>query len=98
MAGAPATSTTAATVAAPTATACTFALRTRLIHNQRAAEKFLSIQSRDGLIGFRIVLDLREAKPARLASEAIAKQRERIGLHASFRKQRRHFLFGSLER
>jgi hypothetical protein len=98
MAAAPATSTTAATVAAPTTTACTFALRTRLIHDQRAAEKFLSIQSRDGLIGFRVVLDLREAKPARLASEAIAKQRERIGLHASFRKQRRHFLFRSLER
>jgi hypothetical protein len=98
MAAAAATST-AATVAATTASAAsTFALRASLIHDQRAAEKFLSIQRRDRLFGFRVVFDFREAKPARLAGEAIAKQSERIGLHARFGKKRCHFLFRSLKR
>jgi len=61
-------------------------LRTRFIHNQRSAEKFFSIQCRDGLFGFRVILDFREAKPSRLSGEAVAKQSERIGLDARFRK------------
>jgi hypothetical protein len=73
-------------------------LRTRFIHNQRPAEKFLSVQCRDGLFGFRVILNFRKAKPPRLPGEAIAKQSERIGLHARFRKERLHFLFSSLER
>jgi hypothetical protein len=64
----------ATTVAAPTARAAsTFALRTRFIHNQRPAEKFLSVQCRDGLFGFRVILNFRKAKPPRLPGEAIAK-------------------------
>jgi hypothetical protein len=100
MAAAPATTTTTASaVWAPAAAApSTFALRTRFIHNQRSAEEFLSVQRRDGLFGFRVILDFRKAKPARLPGETIAKQSEGIGLHASFRKQRLHFLFSSLER
>jgi hypothetical protein len=86
-------------VAAPTTrTASAFALRTRFIHNQSPTEKFLSVQCRNGLFGFRVILDLRKAKPARLAGEAIAKKGERIGLHTSFGKQRLDFLFSSLER
>jgi hypothetical protein len=61
-------------------------LRTRFIHNQRSAEKFLTIQCRDGLFGFGVILDFRETKTARLSGKAIAKQSERIGLHASFRE------------
>jgi hypothetical protein len=91
-------SAASATVAAPTATTATFALRAGLIHDQRPAEEFLTVESRDGFFGFRVVLNLREAKSTRLTGEAIAKQSERIGLYASFRKQRLHFLFRSFER
>jgi hypothetical protein len=73
-------------------------LRSRFIHDQSPAEEFFSVQCRDGLFGFRVILDFRKAKPARLAGEAIAKQSKRIGLHASFGKQRLDFLFSSLER
>jgi hypothetical protein len=73
-------------------------LRARFIHDQGPAEKFFSVQSRNGLFGFRVILDFRKAKPARLAGETIAKQSERVGLHARFRKQRLDFLFSSLER
>ncbi len=93
------TTASTATVAAPTATAAsTFTLWTRFVHHQGPAEEFLSIQCRDGLFGFSVIFYFREAKPARLAGKAIAKQGERIGLHARFRKQRLHFLFSSLER
>jgi hypothetical protein len=96
MAAAPAT--TAATVWTPTAAATTFALRTSFIHDQRPAEEFLAVQCRDGLFSFRVILDFRKAKPARLAGETIAEQSERIGLNARFRKKSLNFLFRSLER
>jgi hypothetical protein len=88
------------TVAAPTTrtTSSAFALRTRFVHNQGPTEKFLPVQCRNGLFCFRVILDLRKAKPARLAGEAIAKKGERIGLHTSFGKQRLDFLFSSLKR
>jgi hypothetical protein len=91
-------SAASATVAAPTASTATFALRAGLIHDQRPTQEFLTVESRDGFFGFRVILNLREAKPTRLTGEAIAKQSERIGLYASFRKQRLHFLFRSFER
>jgi hypothetical protein len=84
--------------AATTSAASTFALRTRFVDNQRSAEKFPAVQCRNGLFGFRVILDFRKTKPARLPRESIAEQSERIGLHASFRKQRLYFLFSSLER
>jgi hypothetical protein len=97
MAAAPAT--TAATVWTPATTAAsTFTLRTSFIHDQRPAEEFLAVQCRDGLFGFRVILDFRKAKPARLPGETIAKQSERIGLNARFRKKPLNFLFRSLER
>jgi hypothetical protein len=95
---APSATTAATTVAASTACAATFTLRTGFVHDERAAEKFLAIQSRDGLFGFGVIFDFRETKTARLPGETIAKQSERIGLYASFRKQRSYFLFSSLER
>jgi hypothetical protein len=73
-------------MAASAASAATFALRASFVDHQRPAEKFLSVQSRDGLFSLRVVLDLREAKAARLPGEAIAKQSQRIRLHARFRK------------
>jgi len=94
-----ATTTAAATVWTPAATAAsTFALWTSFIHDQSPAKEFLAVQCRDGLFGFRVILDFRKAKPARLPGETIAKQSERIGLNTRFRKQRLHFLFRSLER
>ena len=72
--------------AAPASAATTFALRTRFVDDQRSAEKFLTVQCRDGLFGFRVILDFRKTKPAGLSGESIAEQSERIGLHASFRK------------
>jgi hypothetical protein len=92
MAAAPTTPVAASTAAS------TFALRTRFVHDQRPAEEFPSVESRDDLFRFRVVLDLREAKSARLTGKAIAQQGERIGLHAGLRKQRSDFLFSSLER
>jgi hypothetical protein len=47
-------------------------LRARFIHNQGPAEEFFSVQCRDGLFGFRVILDFRKAKPAGLAGETIA--------------------------
>jgi hypothetical protein len=73
-------------MAASAPSAATFALRASFVDDQRPAEKFLSVQSRDGLFSLRVVLDLREAKAARLPGEAIAKQSQRIRLHARFRK------------
>ena len=57
MAAAPAASTTAAVAAAvstapASATSATFALRTRFVDDERAAQKFLAIQSCDGFFGF----------------------------------------------
>jgi hypothetical protein len=85
MAAAPAT-TTAAVWTTTASAASTFTLRTRFIDHQRPAAKFLAVQCRDGLFGFRVILDFRKAKTAGLSGKAIAKQSERIGLHASFRE------------
>ena len=79
---APATTAAAVTPTAATTTACAFTLRTRFVDDERAAEKFLPVQSCDHLFGFRIVPNFGESEAARLAREPIAKQRERIRLHA----------------
>lgn len=91
-------SSASAVAATPTASAATFALRTRLIHHQRPPHELASIQRRNCFFRFRVVADFREAKAPRLTCETIPKQSERIGLHASFRKQRRNFFFRCLER
>jgi hypothetical protein len=74
-----------ATTAAAT-TASTFALRTRFVDDECAAQKFTPVECRDDLFGFRVVPNLGESETARLACEPIAKQSERIRLHARFRK------------
>jgi hypothetical protein len=84
-------------------TACTaapaaFALWTRFVYHERAAEKFLTVQRGDCLFGFRIVMNFGETKTTRLAGETVAKQRQRVRLHSDFCKQRLHLLFCSLER
>lgn len=91
-AAAPAMATTSA------ATPAAFALRTRFIYNQRAAEKVFSVERSDRLFGFGIVANFRKAESARLPRKAILEQGERIRLDSDFRKQRLHLLFGSLER
>jgi RNase P/RNase MRP subunit POP5 len=94
-----ASTTTASAVAATTpAGATAFTLRTRFIHHQRAAQKILAVKRFDGFIRFGVVANLGETETARLSRETIAQQRERIRLHANFRKQRRYLLFRGLER
>jgi hypothetical protein len=81
--------TTTATVAATTTTAAsatTFTLRASFVDDERAAEKILAIKRGDYFFCFRIVANFRETEAARLTRETIAKQRERIGLHADFRE------------
>jgi hypothetical protein len=78
------------TAAVPPTTATTappaFPLRTRFVDNERASEKFPPVQSCDHFFGFRVVPNFGESEAARLAREPIAKQRERVRLHARFRK------------
>jgi len=78
--------TPAVAASAPSTTASALALRTCFVHDECAAEKFPPIERRDHLFGFGIVPNFGESKTARLAREPIAKERERIRLHACFRK------------
>jgi hypothetical protein len=93
------TTTASATVAATTSAGATaFTLRTRFIHNQRAAQKIFAVERFDGFVRFGVVANFSETETARLSRETIAQQRKRIRLHANFRKQRRYLLFRGLER
>lgn len=69
-----------------TTTASAFALRTRFVDDESAAEKFAAVESCDDLFGFGVVPNFGKPETARLARETIAKKRERIRLHARFRK------------
>jgi hypothetical protein len=83
------TATSAATVtSATTATACsaTFTLRAGFVYHERAAKEILAVESSDHFFGFGVVFNFSEAKTAGLARESIAKQCERVGLHADFRE------------
>jgi hypothetical protein len=88
----------ATTPTAAASSSATFPLRTCLIYYQRTTEKILPVEGGDGFFGFGIVVDFDKTEPARLTRKTIAKQRERIGLHANFREQCLHLLFRSLER
>jgi hypothetical protein len=82
-----ATTASAATVApAPATTATTLPLRPRFVDDKRAAQELAAIQSRNGLFSLRVVANLRETEPARLAGESVAKERKRIRLNAGFRE------------
>jgi hypothetical protein len=70
---------------APT-TASAFTLRTCFVDDERAAQKFTPVERGDDFFGLRVVPNLGESETARLAREPIAKQSERIWLHARFRK------------
>jgi RNase P/RNase MRP subunit POP5 len=91
----PAPATVAATAAASTAA---FTLRTRFVHHESATQKILAVERFDRFIRFGVVSNFGETETARLSRETIAQQRERIRLHANFRKQRRYLLFRGLER
>jgi hypothetical protein len=78
----PSSATMTATTTAPATT--TFPLRTGFIDYQRAAQEILAVESGDDFFGFGVVANFSEAKTARLSRETIAKQGERIGLHADF--------------
>lgn len=85
MTAASAATSTATMASASAATpACTFALRTSLIHHQSAAKKILAVQSLNGLFRIRVVADFSETEAAGLSRETIAQQCERIRLHANF--------------
>jgi hypothetical protein len=71
----------AAVTTARTSAPAAFALRTRFVYDERPAEKFLAVQRRDCFFGFGVVMNLGETKPARLAGETVAKQRQRVRLH-----------------
>jgi hypothetical protein len=75
---------TATTTTAPSA--ATFTLWASFVDHQCAAEKILAVESGDDLFGFGVVANFRETKTARLPRETVAKQGERIGLHADFRE------------
>jgi len=92
------TSTATTTVSSATASAATFPLWTCFVHHERAAKKVSAVESGNHLFSFRIVAHFGKTEAARLARKTIAKQRQRIRLHAHFRKQRLHLLFRSLER
>jgi hypothetical protein len=94
----PAATATTATVTPAASTTTAFALRTGFVDDEGAAEKFLAVERGNCLFGFSVIFDFRETESARLAGEAIAKQSERIGLHARFGKKSMHVLFCSLER
>jgi hypothetical protein len=84
-----AAATTTSAVAGTTTTApsaATFTLWTRFVDHQRAAEEIFAVESGDHLFGFGVVANFRETKTARLPRETVAKQGERIGLHADFRE------------
>jgi hypothetical protein len=87
-AAAPTASAATVTAAAATTTpsAATFTLRAGFIDHQGAAEEILPVESGNDLFGFGIVANFSEAETAWLARETIAKQGERIGLHANFRE------------
>lgn len=89
----PAVAPSAATTAAPA-----FTLGTRFVDDERPAKKFPPVESCNNLFRFGIVPNLGESETARLARESIAKQCERIRLHARFRKQRRYIFLSGLER
>jgi hypothetical protein len=63
-----------------------FALRTRLVDDERPAEKLLAVESRDCFFGFGVVMNFGETKTARLPCETVAKQRQRIRLHSDLRE------------
>jgi hypothetical protein len=93
------TTSASATMAATSSTgAAAFTLRTRFIHNQRAAQKILAVECFDGFVCLGIVANFSETETARLSRETIAQQRERIRLHTNFRKKRCYLLFRGLER
>jgi len=94
------TSTAASTAmpTAPTAASATFPLRTRFVDDKRSAQEFFSVESRDDFFGFRVIPNLCKAKASRLARKTVPKQRERVWLHADFRKQRPYLFLRSLER
>jgi hypothetical protein len=92
----PATATAAMT--APPATTTAFSLWTSLVYHQCPAQKILAVERRNHFFSFRVVANFRESKTARLSREAIAQQRQGIGLHTDLCKQRLHLLFRGLER
>jgi hypothetical protein len=85
----------AATTTAPTAA---FTLRTCFVNRESATKKILTIQSCNGLVGFRVIFNLGEAETARLSRKTIAKQSKRIGLNADFRKQCPYLFLCGLKR
>jgi hypothetical protein len=90
--------TTSAAMSTTSATPPAFMLRARLIHDECAAKKILTVETCDSLFRFCIIFNFRETEAPRLPCKAIAKQCKLIRLHPDFRKQRRHLLFCSLER
>ena len=87
---------TAASTAATAA--ATFSLRTGFVDDESATRNSLPLSAAMAFSASASSLNFRKAKAARLARKTIAKQRERIRLHAHFRKQRLHLLFRSLKR
>jgi hypothetical protein len=89
----------AAITAAPaSASTAPFSLRTSLIHYQRAAKEVFAVEGCNRLLRCAVVMNLGETETARLSSETIAQQRQRIRLYADFSEQRLHLLFCCFER
>jgi hypothetical protein len=79
-------SATSAVAATPSATASTFLLRPSFVHDQRAPQKILSVQTFDCFHSFGIVCNFCETESARLIRKTISQQCERIGLNSNFRE------------
>jgi hypothetical protein len=89
---------TTAPVPPATTAASAFPLGMRFVDNECTSKEVLAVEGCDDFFRFRIISDFGKPEPARLPRESIPQQRERIRLHADFRKQRLYLLFRSFER
>jgi hypothetical protein len=82
----------------PATTASAFTLRACFVNDECPAEKFPPVESCNDFFRFGIVPNLGKSETAGLARETIAKERERIWLHARLREQRCYIFFSGLKR
>jgi hypothetical protein len=73
-------------------------LRPGLVDHKCAAHELLAIERCDHFLRFSVVANFGESETARLTRKAVAKERQRIRLHPSFREQCLQLLFCCLER
>jgi len=82
----PAATTSTATTGPSTSTAASsFAHRSRLIHDQRAAQEILTIAVLNGSLRFVVIPKFRKPESARIARELVANDLHRICMEPRLR-------------